>query len=181
MEERQLIEECMRGDPLARKKLYELHASAMMSVCQRYVCNLDTARDLMHDGFVKLFTKIHTYSGLGSFNGWMRRIFVTTALDYLRRNRIRLSGMDREEPSTEECVPELLLFEQLTVDDLMSCIARLPDKYRIVFNMHAIEEYTHVEISQMLGIGESTVRSQYARARQMLQEMVKIKLTNYDK
>jgi len=172
MEERQLIEGCTRGDSHARKTLYELHASAMMSVCQRYVCNLDTARDLMHDGFVKLFTKIHTYSGLGSFNGWMRRIFVTTALEYLRRNRIRRYDAEQDEPNMEEVDPELTPFEHLTADDLFACIARLPEKYRIVFNMHALEEYTHVEIAQILGIGENTVRSQYARAKQMLQRMV---------
>ncbi|MCL1973594.1 MAG: RNA polymerase sigma factor [Bacteroidetes bacterium] len=172
MEERQLIEECKRGDSRARKTLYELHASAMMSLCQRYVCNLDTARDLMHDGFVKLFTKIHTYSGLGSFNGWMRRIFVTTALEHLRRNRIRQYGAETKDPEFEEQDPELSLFEHLSADDLFACIARLPEKYRIVFNMHAIEEYTHVEIAQALEISENTVRSQYARARQMLQRMV---------
>ncbi|MCL2501987.1 MAG: RNA polymerase sigma factor [Bacteroidales bacterium] len=173
MEERQLIEGCRRGDSRARRALYELHASAMMSVCLRYVGNSDTARDLLHDGFVKLFTKIHSYSGRGSFNGWMRRIFVTTALEHLRRGRAWQRALGAEELEFQALESDVSPFEQLTADDLFACIARLPTKYRIVFNMYAIEEYPHIEIARELGISENTVRSQYARARQMLQKMLK--------
>ena len=172
MEERQLIDGCIRGDSRARKTLYELHAPAMLSVCQRYVCNSETARDLMHDGFVKLFTKIHTYSGSGSFLGWMRRIFVTTALEHLRRKKKLQSGMDVKRFETLSADSDVSLYEHLSADDLLACVASLPDKYRTVFNMRAIEEYTHTEIAKELQTAESTIRSIYARARQMLQKML---------
>jgi len=172
MEERQLIEGCIRGEPRARKTMYELHAPAMLSVCQRYVCNRETAKDLMHDGFVKLFTKIHTYSGTGSFNGWMRRVFVTTALEHLRRSKMMSHRVDIDKCDFQEVEPDVSLFEPLSAEDLFACIAHLPSKYRIVFNMHAIEEYSYQEIAQELSISESGVRSQYARSRQMLQNIV---------
>jgi RNA polymerase sigma-70 factor (ECF subfamily) len=172
MEERQLIEGCVRGESWAQKTVYELHAPAMMSVCRRYVCNRETARDLLHDGFVRLFTKIHTYSGTGSFNGWMRRVFATTALEYLRRNDVLRYSAGIEDDDHPPAEPDASLFEHLSADDLLACIAGLPDGYRTVFNMHAIEGYTHVEIARELDISESTSRSQYARARQWLQKTV---------
>ena len=172
MEERQVIEGCVRGDSLAQKTMYELYAPAMMSVCQRYVCNRETARDLLHDGFVKLFTKIHTYSGVGSFAGWMRKVFVTTALEHLRRNDVLRNSVDVENIGDQYEETDVSLFEHLSTNDLMSCIARLPDKYRTVFNLHAIEGYTHVEIAAELGINENTSRTQYAKSRQLLQKMV---------
>jgi len=172
MEEEQLINGCIRGESQARKMMYELHAPLMMSVCMRYVCNRETARDLLHDGFVKLFTKIHTYSGKGSFNGWMRRIFVTTALEYLRRNHLLKRMVEVEKMEQRDVQIDFSHFEHLSADDLFGCISLLPDKYRTVFNMHAIEKYTHVEISKELKISESTSRSQYARARQLLQKMI---------
>ena len=177
MEERQLIEGCIRGESRAQKLMYELYAPTMMSVCQRYVRNRETACDLLHDGFVKLFTKIHTYSGAGSFNGWMRRIFVTTALEYLRRRNILQYTTDIEEFDYYD-EPDISLFECLSADDLFDCIVDLPDRCRTVFNMYAMERYTHAEIARKLEISENTSQSQYARARQLLQKMVMDKV-NY--
>ena len=172
MEERQLIAGCVRGESWAQKMMYELHAPAMMSVCQRYVCDRELAKDLLHDGFIKLFTKIHTYSGTGSFNGWMRKIFVTTTLEHLRRNDVLRHSVDIDTIEYHEADPDVTVFERFSADDLFACIADLPERYRTVFNMHAIEGFTHVEIARELNISESTVRSQYARARQLLQKMV---------
>ena len=179
MEERQLIEGCIHGESWAQKMMYELHAPAMMSVCQRYVCNRETARDLLHDGFVKMFTRIHTYSGAGSFNGWMRKIFVTTALEHLRRNDVLQHGVVLEEFDCLESETDISLFEHLSANDLLTCIASLPDGYRTVFNMHAIEGYSHVEIAKEINISESTSRSQYARARQLLKKMVTDKVNRW--
>jgi len=172
MDERQLIEGCVRGDSLAQKKMYEMYAPAMLSVCQRYVNNRETALDLMHDGFVKLFTKIHAYSGAGSFAGWMRRIFVTIALEHIRRKDVMQHRANIEIADIQTEDVDVSIFEHLTVDDLMACIARLPEKYRTVFNMHAIEGYTLVETAAELGFNENTSRTHYARARQLLQKMV---------
>jgi len=170
MEEKQLIEGCIRGDKTARKKLYELHAPAMMSVCLRYVRCRETARDVLQDGFVKLFTKIHTYAGTGAFNGWVRRIFVTTALEHLRKNRkfehhVEISG-------NMKATDDISVIEQFSADELLECVANLPEIYRTVFNLHAIEGYTHVEIAEELQISDSTVRARYARARELLQKVV---------
>ena len=172
MEEEQLIKGCVRGESWARKAVYEQYAPLMLSVCQRYVCNRETARDLLHDGFVKMFTRIHTYSATGSFNGWMKKIFVTTALEYLRRNDILRHGIDIEYAECQMEDMDISLFEHLSANDLFICIANLSDGFRTVFNMHAIEGYSHAEIAGELGIKEGTSRSQYARARQMLQKMV---------
>ena len=178
MEERRLIEGCVRGESWAQKAMYELYAPAMMSVCQRYVCNRETARDLLHDGFIKLFSKIHAYSGAGLFAGWMRRIFVTVALEHLRRNDVLRHSVNVESIDDQYEESDVSLFEHLTTDDLMACIARLPDKCRTVFNMHAIEGYTHVEIAAELGMNESTSRTHYAKARRLLQKMVMEKVEN---
>lgn len=174
MKEQQLIAGCKRGEAWAQQQLYELHAPVMMSVCMRYVNNRETAKDLLQDGFVKVYTKIHTYSGTGSFAGWMRRIFVTTALEYLRhKNALRFSV------SIDECsdVPEQLdlsVMDQLCADDLLACIGQLPSGFRTVFNLFAIEGYTHAEIALMLRIKESTSRSQFIRARRVLQKNVQL-------
>jgi len=180
MEEQQLIKGCIRGESHALKTMYELHAPAMMSVCQRYVVNRETARDLLHDGFVKLFTKIHTYSGAGSFNGWMRRIFVTTALEHLRRNNIMQYSADMKNVDSMTEDAEVSVFEHLTADDLFTCVTILPDTYRTVFNMHAIEGYTFAEIARQLGINENTSRTYYARARQLLQKMIMKKVESLE-
>ena len=172
MEERQLIEGCVRGESWAQKMMYELYAPAMMSICQRYAGNRETARDLLHDGFIKLFAKIHAYSGTGSFNGWMKKVFVTTALEHLRRNDFLRHSINVENIDVQDEETDISAFEHLSIDDLHDCIARLPDKYRTVFNMHAIEGYTFVEIARELGTGENTLRTQYAKARELLQKMV---------
>jgi len=172
MEEKQLIEECKRGDSKAWKTLYELQAATMMSVCQRYVCNRETARDLLQDGFVKLFTKIHTYSGKGSFKGWIRKVFVTTALEHLRHKNILRYSMDIEKFDYQMEDIDVSIFENLSADDLTVCISNLPAGYRTVFNMHAIDGFSHEDIAKELKISTGTSRSQYFKARQMLKKMV---------
>ncbi len=171
MEDLSLINDCIKGESKAQKQLYEKYAPAMMSICMRYVHERETARDLMHDGFVTLFTKIHTYSGNGSFPAWVKKIFVNTALDYLRKNDILKFSRDINDAFDFENM-DVTVFEQMSANELLECIRKLPDCSRTVFNMYAIEGYSHAEIAQMLNIQESTSRSQYTRARQSLQKMV---------
>lgn len=172
MDELSLIAGCKRGESWARKELYELHAPAMMSVCMRYVGNKETAKDLLQDGFIKVYTKINTYSGTGSFKGWMRRVFVTTALEYLRRNdALKVSSnIDDYDDAMENM--ETSALERISADELLACIAELPYGYRTVFNLFAIEGYSHSEIAGILNINESTSRSQFIRARKALQKSV---------
>jgi len=167
-----LVAGCKKNESWARKKLYELYAPAMLGVCVRYINDLENAKDVLHEGFIKIFTKINMYSGEGSFSGWIRRIFVTTALEYLKTDKFRqyIDIVDHEEKI--ESV-ENSAIEKLTEEDILKCISKLPTGCQLVFNMFAIEGYTHVEIAKMLNIKEGTSRSQFAYARQLLQEKIK--------
>lgn len=172
MEDKFLISACKKGEPWAQRQIYENYASAMFSVCLRYAPEKETARDLLQDGFITVFTKIHTYSGNGAFSSWMKKIFVNTSLEYIRKNKERFYlEIDSQEISY---LPdnEIEIIEQLSADELFDCITKLPDGYRTIFNLYAIEGYTHVEIAEMLNINESTSRSQYMRARKLLQDMI---------
>jgi len=171
MDDRTLFDGCIKGEPRSQKQLYEKYAPAMMSICLRYVREKETACDLMHDGFVTLFAKIHTYSGNASFSTWIKRIFMNTVLEYFRKNDILKFSTDIEDAYYLEDTGASV-FEQMSENELLECIERLPDGYRTVFNMYAIEGYSHAEIAQMLNIQESASRSQYVRARQALQKMV---------
>ncbi len=172
MSEQKLIKGCKSGESWAQKQLYERYASAMLSVCIRYTGERESARDLLHDGFIKVFTKISTYTGAGSFPGWVRKIFITTALEHLRMNSALRFSVDVDEFANEIEDVNISAFERLSADELLACVAQLPDGFRTIFNLHAIEGYSHAEIAQMLNIQESTSRSQYYRARQILQKSV---------
>jgi len=172
IDEQKIIAGCVNGEPWAQKKIYELHAPAMMSVCVRYITDRETARDLLQDGFIKLFSKIDTYSGAGSFGGWVRRIFVTTCLEYIRqKDALKLSeSIDELSHSIEDVNVSVL--EKISADDLLKAITELPTGYRTVFNLYAIEGYSHLEIANFLKISENTSRSQFMRARKLLQQKV---------
>ena len=172
MDEQLLIEECKQGNSWACKKLYELYAPTMMSVCVRYINDRDVARDVLQDGFIKVFTKINTYSNKGAFAGWMRRVFVTTALEYLRTNRNLKQNVDILEVEQITDDMDFSALDKLSADELLACIATLPDGYRAVFNLFAIEGYSHCDIADMLNIKEVTSRSQFLRAKKALQKSV---------
>ncbi|NDW10851.1 RNA polymerase sigma factor [Dysgonomonas sp. 520] len=170
MNEKLLIARCKRGESQAYRELYELYAPAMMSVCMRYVNNKETAQDLLQEGFIKIFTKIDTYSETGAFSGWIRRIFVTTALQYLRSNDALKQSVDIEECEGYINDMDFSALDQISADELMASIAELPEGYRTVFNLFALEGYSHSEIAEMLGVKESTSRSQFVRAKKILQK-----------
>jgi RNA polymerase sigma-70 factor (ECF subfamily) len=168
-----LIAGCKRKDTWARKKLYEQYAPAMLGVCVRYVEEKETARDILHEGFIKVFTKIESYSGTGSFEGWMRKIFITSALEYLRSAKAfgGTISLDFYNETAENNVTDIV--EQLSAEEIVRCINELPAGFRTVFNLYAVEGYSHAEIAQMLNIQEASSRSQLARARQMLQTKIR--------
>ena len=144
----------------------------MLAVCLRYVNDMETARDLLQDGFVRVFTNINSYTGSGSFEGWLRKIFVNGALEYLRKSDVLRESTDLEN-SADLVQPDSSAIENLSAAELMKVIQELPAGFRTVFNMFAIEGYSHKEISEILGITESTSRSQFTRARQLLQKRIK--------
>lgn len=171
-DEQQLITGCKEGKSWAQKAIYDRYAAAMMSVCVRYVTDRETARDLLQEGFIKLFTKIDSFTGAGAFGGWVRRIFVTTSLEYLRQNDALKQSASIEEYGNFIENDDVTVLQKISADDLMACIAQLSDGYRTVFNLYAIEGYAHAEIAEMLGISEATSRSQFMRARKILQKNV---------
>ena len=168
-EEHDLIAGCKREEMWARKELYERYSGAMLSLCARYIGNKDVAKDVLQDGFYKVFTKIGDYSGKGSFEGWMKRIFINTALEQLQKKHF-FPISDKHEESIEDT--NISALEKLSADDLHRCISELPDGFRTVFNLYAVEGYSHTEISKILHIKEVTSRSQFMRARQILQKKV---------
>ena len=143
----------------------------MMSVCLRYAGNRETAEDFLHEGFNRVCSSIQSYNYEGSFEGWMRRIFVNTALEALRRNDLLRNGVELEalEPQQEA---DYSAVDRISADELMELIAQLPPGFRTVFNMFAVEGYSHREIAQALHITESTSRSQYTRAKRLLQKWI---------
>lgn len=170
--EQRLIAGCKRGESWARKEVYERYAPAMLSLCIRYVADNETARDIMQDGFVRIFTKIDQYNGSGAFSAWIRQIFVNTALDYLVKNKmVRMSvSVDSIPDSFGEF--DTSIIKQVTADDLIECIAELPDKSRAIFNMYAIEGFSHAEIAAKMGMQENSIRAIFSRARKHVQQSV---------
>lgn len=170
--EQRLIAGCKRGESWAQKEVYERYASAMLSLCVRYVADYELAKDVVQDGFIKLFTKIEQYEGRGSFGGWIRQIFVNTALEQIANNKLFDSNASIERFPDNPDDFDMHLVEQISADDLLECIKELPNRSRVIFNMYAIEGYTHAEIAKSLGIQENSSRAQFSRARKFLQDSV---------
>ncbi|MDR1919688.1 MAG: sigma-70 family RNA polymerase sigma factor [Tannerellaceae bacterium] len=172
MNEQQLIEGCKRGNRLAQKELYDAYSRKMMGVCLRYANDRETARDLLQDGFVKVFTAIDSYAGAGSFEGWMRKIFVNCALEHLRKSDVLRDAIDLDR-TNELSNSESSVIAEMSARELLNLVQELPAGFRTIFNLFAIEGFSHKEISEMLNITESTSRSQYTRAKQLLQRKIK--------
>lgn len=171
MDEKQLITGCLNGDRKAQKALYDKYSRRMMAVCLRYVKDTEDARDLLQEGFVKLYTNIRKYTGEGSFEGWVRKIFVNCALERLRHHDVLKNADDISEMEYAD-IPDESTASEVSADEIMRCVLSLPDGFRTVFNLFAIEGYSHKEIGEQLNISESTSRSQYMRARKLLQKMI---------
>jgi RNA polymerase sigma factor (sigma-70 family) len=163
----ELVKGCIREHRASQQLLFELYAGKMMPVCMRYARNREEAEDLLQDAFIRIFDHIGDFRFKGSLEGWIRRITVNTALRNFQKQQIRMefAADEWEYDSAED--PEV--YSRLEEEDLLRLIARLPDGYRVVFNLFAIEGYNHKEIAEMLGIQESTSRSQLVKARKMLQ------------
>lgn len=171
----QIIEGCRKGDTEARRELYVTYGGSMFGVVKRYVSDPATAEDLLHDGFVTLYTHIGEYRGEGSFEGWCRRIFVNTVMSHFRHKN-PLKGADDVVTLNFHGAVAPTAIEELSAGEIKECIERLPEGYRAVFNLHAVEEYGYPEIAETLGISEATARSQYLRARMKLIEIMEKRL-----
>jgi RNA polymerase sigma-70 factor (ECF subfamily) len=171
-----LVEGCINKNINAQRELYERYAPKMLSVCIRYMCNDDDARDAMHDGFIKLFDKISKFEQKGSLDGWVRKFFVNTCLEKLRKSKKNSfqsinnanDGMQLLDNSIENADI------QIETNELLNFVKNLPEPFRSIFNLYAIEGYSHVEIAEMLNITSATSRSNYFRARLILQSKIKL-------
>ncbi len=166
------IEEAKEGNPRAQKSIYDALSSKMYAVSLRYMGDKESALDVLQDGFVTLFSKLDTYSGDGSFEGWARRIFVNTALMTLRKKDV-LSGSEDIEKAFGVSYEGMDAVQSISYKELLDTVASLPSGFRTVFNMYVVEGFSHKEIAQKLGIEEATSRSQLQRARMLLQEKIK--------
>lgn len=167
MDEKTLINGCVKGEARAQKALFDKFASKMLVVCLRYFPNKMEAEDVLQDGFVKVFQKIEHYKFDGSFEGWLRRVFANTALDEIRRRKTNIEEQDVSEFSYK-ISSNNATDGDLQADDLLKMVQALPVGYRVVFNMFAIEGYSHKEIAEILDIPENTSKSQFFRAKALL-------------
>src|SRR3954465_13951370 len=171
--EKALIENCINGNRKSQKELYDSLSPKMFSICLRYAKNQMDAEDILQDAFVKLFSNLYKFRGEGSFEGWVRRIFVNTAIEHLRRNNLKFSECDGFENVIADKHENAL--EGLYQKDLIKTSMKLSEGYRTVFNLYAVEGYSHKEIAAKLGITESTSKSQFSRAKAILRDVLQHK------
>lgn len=175
MSDEELVEGCVRKDAKAQRYLFDTYSRRLMGVCSRYCDSREEAEDVLQEGLIKIFERIGSFRGNGSLEGWMRKIVVNTALDHFRKQKAFRNSFDINEMEHVAGVTDHVL-ESMDVRDMMKVIKELPTGFRTVFNLYAIEGYHHKEIADMLGITESTSKSQYSRARSHLMKMLQ-----YDK
>jgi RNA polymerase sigma factor (sigma-70 family) len=172
MDYQKLVKDCLKGKREAQRQLYEHYAEYMLGVCYRYTKSMPDAEDILQEGFVKVFTNLHQYKSEGELGAWIRRIMVNTAINYLKkqsRYQSELSFTDVTLHPVSSDNPELTM----NAKELADLVRQLPVGYQTIFNLHAVEGYSHVEIGKILGIQEGTSRSQYARARSLLITWIK--------
>ena len=170
MNENELIRGCQHLDVTAQHMLFKEYSGRLMTICRRYAHDSHEAEDMLQEAFLKIFKHINQYKFIGSFEGWIRRITVNAALQVLQRRKIKYTEIERVENEPESSNPSVL--SELGAEDLLKLISQLPDGYRTVFNLYAVEGYSHEEISVMLKIGIATSRSQLSKARAMLREKI---------
>ena len=168
--EKEIVQGCIKEDRSCQQELFARYAGKMLVVCMRYTRHKMEAEDILQDAFVKVFDNIHKFQFKGSFEGWIRRIVINTALKNYSKKSFQQEQIGLENQPEYATEPES--YRNLEHEEMLRLISQLPEGYRLVFNLYAIEGYSHKEISDMLGIQESTSRSQLVKARKMLQSMI---------
>lgn len=174
MTEAEIIQGCLEHKASSQEKLYALYSRRMMAICLRYTRSRAEAEDIFQEAFVKVFKNIHTWQG-GSFEGWMRRIFVNTAINHFHQNRKYFDHVDASYVESKLFSSDNIIGE-LANQELLDLIARLPEGYRLVFNLHVVEGYNHSEIAEMLGIAEGSSKSQLSKAKNHLKKLIEDRL-----
>ncbi len=169
--ESDLIAGCIAGDRKMQEELYNRFASKMYAVCLRYANNSDDAQDLLQEGFIKVYKNLHRFRAEGSFEGWVRRVFINSSIEHYRKKQAKLTTVsDKEENTIEDS--DISALDSLAERDIINLIQDLSPGYRTVFNLYVIEGYSHKEIGELLNISEGTSKSQLARAKSILQKKV---------
>lgn len=171
MTEEAILQGCLKNNAAAQKALYEKYSAKMLVVCYRYAQNREDAEDMLQEGFIKVFSQMHTFENRGALEGWIRRIVVHTCINILKKNKRFNESVDLIQANSiqvrEESIPSII-----QAKEVVECIRMLPIGYRTVLNLYAIEGYAHKEIADILNIEESTSRSQYTRAKVMLEDIL---------
>lgn len=166
-----IVKACLKGDRKSQKRLYTLFSSRLYGVCLRYSNNEEDAKDLLQEGFIKIFSNLSQYKYNGSLEGWMRRIIVNTALERFRRENKSIVVNNEDYMDSLQVNYEHIL-DDLAYKDLVQLVQGLSDQYRVVFNLYVIEGFSHKEISKKLDIGEGTSKSNLSRARELLKNRI---------
>jgi RNA polymerase sigma-70 factor (ECF subfamily) len=172
LDEVQLVKNCLAGRADSQELLYRRYASKMFGVCLRYAKNKMEAEDILQEGFVKVFQYLKSFRYDGSLEGWVRRIMVNTAINYYKSNIKYLQTLNIDD-CTNEQTASVEAADNISLKTLLNLIQKLPEGYRMVFNLYVIEGYSHKEIANMLNISENTSKSQLSRARKVLQNKLK--------
>ena len=171
MTDEEIINGCLEKNRIAQKYLYDKFARKMKGVCLRYSDSQEEGEDILQNGFISVFENLKSFKGLGSFEGWIRKIMVNTALSQIRKNKKYQQNIALDK--VEFLLPESnYIAEDFAANDLLKIIQTLPIGYKTVFNLYAIEGYSHKEIGEMLNISEGTSKSQYSRAKAHLQKII---------
>jgi RNA polymerase sigma-70 factor (ECF subfamily) len=171
MTEELLLIGCLKNNPVSQEALYNQFSPRMFGVCYRFAKNKEDAEDMLQEGFIKVFSQMHQYRNEGSLEGWIRRIIVHTCINVLKKNKKFSDSVDITQ-ATGLIIREDMITGVMQAKEIVECIRLLPIGYRTVLNLYAIEGYSHKEIGFMLDIEESTSRSQYTRAKSMLEDVL---------
>lgn len=172
MKEEELIRGCIRENATCQKEVFNRYAGRMLGVCLRYARTAADAEDILQDAFIKVFNKVHQFKFEGSFEGWIRRIIVNTALKKYSLRRYEKEVVGYEVPDKDDSGMDPAAYSHLTQKEILELINNLPDGYRLIFNLYVMEGFQHEEIAEMLGIQPGTSRSQLVKARTMLQKQI---------
>ncbi len=170
--EKQLIQACLDGNPKAQRQLYQHFSGKMMGICMRYASDRPEAEDMLQDGFCRVFTDLSKFRAEGPLGAWIRRVVINTALQHLRRKKTRMFPTIELQEIKETHLSAEDIISQFSAQDLLQIIQQLPPGYRMVFNLHAIEGYSHEEIADQLGISIGTSKSQLSKARATIKKML---------
>ena len=173
--ENELIIGCIKKNRKYQELLYRKYAGKMYAVCLNYAKDRQLAQDILQDGFIKVFSKIKDFQQNGSLEGWIRRIIVNTAIDYHRKVKRYNDLLEQEIKNEDNINSENTIIENINAEDILNHLKKLPSGARMVFNLYAVEGYSHKEISEKLNISEGTSKSQFSRARSLLQQWLMVK------